>query len=193
VKSKSQAVDRTPRKDGLRVLGASSSYALTEKENVVTLDNVSDSWVGSQADFTVVVPRNTVLALGNFWGGDITCADVAGDIDIKSLNGEIHLKHVGGAACVETTNGEIYAEIQTVQAGKTYSFTSMNGEVRVRVPADAKANVRLRTQNGSILTDFDEKDLITKLEPTVRKNPATPRDAQQLWQKERKLPIGTGA
>jgi len=29
---------------------------------------------------------------------------------------------------------------------------------------DTKANVRLRTQNGAVLTDFDEKALITKTE-----------------------------
>ena len=40
----------------------------------------------------------------------------------------------------------------------------MNGPIVVRVPPAAKANVRLRTQNGKILTDFDDKELATKIE-----------------------------
>ncbi len=181
VKSEAQAPDHQTRKDGLRVLGASSSYSLTEKDNVVTLDNASGSWSGSQADFTITVPRATSVTLANTWGGDITCADLSGDVDIKSLNGEVKLDRLSGATCVETMNGEIHADIQTLAPGKTLSFTSMNGEVRVRVPADTKANIRLRTQNGSILTDFDEKVLITKLETIARKN--SPRSTRTLGKK----------
>jgi hypothetical protein len=47
---------------------------------------------------------------------------------------------------------------------KAVSFTSMNGEIEVHLPADSKANVRFRTQNGSILTDFPEEVLKTKTE-----------------------------
>ncbi len=39
----------------------------------------------------------------------------------------------------------------------------------LRVPDAAKANVRLRTQNGSVLTDFDESVLITKTESTRKR------------------------
>jgi hypothetical protein len=48
--------------------------------------------------------------------------------------------------------------------GKPLSFTSMNGEINIHVPATAKANIRLRTQNGAILTDFDAKALVTRAE-----------------------------
>ena len=65
-------------------------------------------------------------------------------------------------------NGEITATIRELHAGKPLSFTSMNGEVLLRLPADTKANIRLRTQNGSILTDFDDKVLVTKTEAAPR-------------------------
>ncbi len=61
-------------------------------------------------------------------------------------------------------NGEINATVRELVEGKPLSFTSINGEVAVNLPASAKANVRLRTHNGSILTDFDEKVLVTKTE-----------------------------
>lgn len=150
------------RKDGLRVLTSSASYSLTEKDNVVSLSHGSGSWPGSGSDFKLTVPRNTSIVISNALGGDLRIADVSGDLEVKSLNGEVDLKGVSGGALVETMNGEIEVDVKALAEGKALSFTSMNGEVKINLPADAKANVHLRTHNGSILTDFDEKQLVTK-------------------------------
>jgi hypothetical protein len=170
VKSSAKAATKAVRTDGLRVLTAASSYGLTEKHNVVTLDAVSDSFGGKGADFTITVPRNTGLTVQSSWGGDITCTDVAGDLEIKNMSGEVHLDGVRGGVLVETMSGEIRANILELKEGRPLSFTSMNGEVVLRVPGEAKANVRLRTQNGSVLTDFDDTALITKTESAPRTN-----------------------
>ena len=87
---------------------------------------------------------------------------------MKSTNGEIQLDDVGGAALVETMNGEITASFRELREGKPLSFTTMNGAVVIRVPGEAKANVRFRTQNGSVLTDFEETTLQTKTENAPR-------------------------
>src|SRR6185312_7467978 len=44
------------------------------------------------------------------------------------------------------------------------------GAIDLRVPAETKANVRLRNQNGAIFTDFDETALKTKSEETPGSN-----------------------
>jgi hypothetical protein len=152
------------RKDGLRVLTSSSSYSLTEKNNTVTLSYGTEGWPTSGGDFTIVVPRSTAVVITSNFGGDVAIGGVTGNIEVKSLNGEVHLDDIDGAALVETMNGEIHATVHELHDGKPLSFTSMNGEVALHLPADAKANVRLRTHNGSILTDFDEKVLVTKTE-----------------------------
>ncbi|MBI5769276.1 MAG: DUF4097 family beta strand repeat protein [Verrucomicrobia bacterium] len=157
------------RKDGLRVISQSSSYALTEKDNVITLDARSDGWgKGTPTDFRVTVPRATNIIVESSFGGDIACTGLSGDLEIKSMQGEIRLDDVAGGVVVTTTNGEIRANIRELKDGKPLSFTSFNGEVVVRVAPEAKANVRLRTQNGSVLTDFDEKSLVTKTESSPR-------------------------
>jgi hypothetical protein len=169
IKSEAKAVASAPRKDGLRVLTASSSFNLNEKDNVVTLDAGTEGWgKGSSSDFHISVPRSTSVIISNSWGGEISCVDVAGDIEIKNMNGEIKLEGIAGAVLVETMNGEINANVREIREGKPLSFTSMNGEINIRVPTDSKANVRLRSQNGSILTDFDEKALVTKTESAPR-------------------------
>ena len=179
VKSEAKPVTEKPRKDGLRVLTAASSYTLKEKDNVVTLDAVSDGWAGAPSDFRITVPRATIVVVSNSFGGDIHCAGVSGDLEIKCLSGDVRLDDLTGGALVEMMNGEIHATVRELHDGKPLSFTSMNGEVILRVPADAKANIRLRTQNGSILTDFDDKALVTKTEnaprSTSRRTVRTPR------------------
>lgn len=168
VKSEAKAVTKKPRKDGLRVLTAASTFSLVEKDNVVTLDGLSDGWMGAPSDFRLTVPHNTNVVVASSFGGDVTCTGVSGDLEIKNMSGEIRLEDVTGGALVETMNGEIRASIRELHDGKPLSFTSMNGEVVLHVPANAKANVRLRTQNGSILTDFDDTALVTKTETTFR-------------------------
>lgn len=154
-----------PRADGLRVLSESATYSLTEKDNVVTLEAGHDFNFGRHdSSFEITVPRATNVVIKSSLGGEIVVGQVTGDIEIKSLNGEVLLEDVTGGALVETMNGEISARIQSLREGKPISFTSMNGEISLQVPEDAKANVRLRTQNGAILTDFDEKALVTKTE-----------------------------
>ena len=164
VKTEAKPDKRTVRKDGLRVISSASSFALSEKDNVVTLDALSDGWKSNSAAFNVTVPRSTAVVVKSAWGGDVTCTGVAGNVEVNSLNGAIRLEDVGGGVVASTHNGEIRASIRTLREGAPLSFTSMNGEVSLRLPSEAKASVRLRTQNGSVLTDFDETALVTKSE-----------------------------
>lgn len=154
------------RPDGLRRLDSEVTYSATEKNNVITLTFGSDlpGPDPSSASVTLTVPRQTAVMISNSFGGRITVKDTTGDIEVHNMNGEITLDQVSGGALVETMNGEVHATFARVPADKPLSFTSMNGEIEVRIPADTKANVRLRTQNGAIYTDFDEKSLVTKTE-----------------------------
>ncbi len=175
IKSEAQSRSRPARKDGLRVLTEAASFSLSEKDNVITLDAVSDGWMGSPADFHITVPTNTSIAIANSYGGDITCAAITGDVEIKSMNGQVRLEDLAGGTLVETMNGEIKATVRELHDNKPLSFSSMNGEVQLRLASDAKANIRLRTQNGTIATDFDAKALVTQVE-----------SAPSGWQNSRK-------
>ncbi|MEO6569778.1 MAG: DUF4097 family beta strand repeat-containing protein [Opitutaceae bacterium] len=193
VKSDTKPARSTPRKDGLRELGTTSGFSLTEKDNVITLDATGDG-VRTISNLQVTVPRSTSLIISNSWGGDINCADVSGDLEIKNMNGRIKLEGVAGGVLVETMNGEILADVKELHDGKPLSFTSMNGEIAMRIPADAKANVRLRSQNGAILTDFDESALVTKTESFGRSRnsaPSSPKKPRSAGDPEIRTEIQT--
>jgi hypothetical protein len=164
VKSDSDDTAPTPRKDGMRVLSTSSSYVLSEHANVVTLEYGGDNWMGGSADFKITVPASTSVVVANAVHGDFECSNITGDIDVRSTHGDVKLDAVTGGALVETVNGEIRVNVKSVTQGHPLSFTSMNGEVEIRVPADLKAAVRFRTHRGTILSNFDDKILVTKTE-----------------------------
>ena len=149
-----------PRADGMRVIGSSSSFSLSESDNRMVLQSGSDSW-GQSAEFEIVVPHNTNLDIVIRLGGEIEVANISGDVAIKGLNGEIELQDLRGGALVESMNGEIEASFLEVHPDRPLSFTSMNGEIEVTLPADAQANVRFRSQNGTIMTNFPEDQMVT--------------------------------
>lgn len=154
-----------PAKPGaLRRLDNEVNFELTEKDNVVTLSLTGDNpWSAHDAEFRISVPRRMALSLKTGTGGDLVVQGVEGDIEIENMNGEVRLDGVKGAAVISTMNGEVRA-VYAAAPQKPISITSMNGEIDLRVPADTKANVSMRTHNGSILTDFSEDALKTKSE-----------------------------
>jgi DUF4097 and DUF4098 domain-containing protein YvlB len=44
-----------------------------------------------------------------------------------------------------------------VDPSKPMSFSTMNGNIDVTLPENVKANVRMKTDNGEIYSDFDVK------------------------------------
>lgn len=168
-KSKSEV-----RSDGLRVISSSSTFTLEERDNVVVLDYGSDGWA-DDSEFEVTLPRNTHIDVEIGFGGEIKVSEIDGDVVIKNLNGEVDLRNLGGGAIVESANGEISASFTTISADRPLSFSSMNGEISLRLPADAAADVRFRTHNGNILTNFTDEELVTKTTSSSSRH-AAPQD-----------------
>ncbi len=161
VKTKTPA---QPREDGLRVLGdTQAAYSLTANGNNAELNYDKDAW-GGDARFEITVPADTALQIQSNWGGDIAVEDISGDLSIQGMNCDVSLDRISGGTNVEVMNGKVHATYTAIQAGKPVSISSMNGPVVLKVPEDTKANVRFRTHNGAILTDFSETALKTKSE-----------------------------
>jgi hypothetical protein len=150
--------------EGFRRLDEDLTFELVEHNNVATISIAGDNpWIPQGAEFDIQVPRNTNLILRTEAGGDISVSGVEGDIDINSMNGEVSLEDIASSAVVNTMNGEIHASFRKAPV-KPVSLSSMNGEIDLRLPTDTKANVRMRTHNGSVRTNFPEGALVTKTE-----------------------------
>ncbi len=123
----------------------------------------TDSWKYA-VDLTIQVPYASSLELSSTAGGKIVVENVNGEIEINGGNGSVALRNVSGNAVVHTMNGDIEAVLAKVAADKPLSFSNMNGDVDITLPADIKANVRMKSQMGNIYSDFD-----IVLKPTAQK------------------------
>jgi len=106
-------------------------------------------------DLEISVPRRTSLHLSSVNDGNIHVSDVEGELDINNVNGEVTLLNVAGSAVAHALNGELKVTFTRVDPQKAMSFSSLNGDIDVTFPADLKANVSFRTDNGEVLSDFD--------------------------------------
>ena len=139
--------------EGMRLITAAlTGLTVTEDENTVTVQ--TDSWKYA-VDLTIQVPYASSLELSSTAGGKIVVENVSGEIEINAANGSVALRNVSGNAVVHTMNGDIEAALTKVAADKPLSFSNMNGDLDITLPADIKANVKMKSQMGNIYSDFD--------------------------------------
>src|SRR5262249_23733418 len=66
-------------------------------------------------------------------------------------------KNIGGSAVAHALNGHVLVTFNRIDPTKQMAFSSLNGDIDVTFPADLKANVSMRTDNGEVYSDFDVK------------------------------------
>jgi len=143
------------RAEGMKRIPMTSTGLNIEAEN----NNVRVSTDSYQrtVDLTITVPTHTSLSLHSVNDGNIVVSGVDGEFDINNVNGEVDLKNIGGSVVAHALNGHVVASMNRVDPQKPMAFSSLNGDIDVTFPADLKANVSLRTDNGEVYSDFDVK------------------------------------
>ncbi len=85
--------------------------------------------------------------------GDVTLANIDGDVTAETTNGDVNVTSAAGSVRVETTNGDV--DLRDVRGDVTADTT--NGDVDVAVPASPGAAVKADTENGGITVEGDER------------------------------------
>ena len=143
--------DRTV--DGLRRLDfPPRGLTVEEEDNVVTVRMPSNH----SGNLVISVPADTSLKVHSLHG-EISVEGVTGEIDADSLHGAVTLTNVSGNVLAHSLNGAIKATMDRVDSTKPMSFSTLNGNIDVTLPADFKANVKLTADHGEIYSDFDFK------------------------------------
>lgn len=141
--------------NGMRRI-SDNNVGLEIKEEQNEVEVKVNSWM-NKADLNILVPRNFSLHLRTVNDGLVEVKGVQGELDISNVNGPILLHNVSGAAVVNTVNGEIEALFADNLPDAPMSFTNINGEIKIKLPARAKFNVKAKSQLGEVYTDFDMK------------------------------------
>jgi hypothetical protein len=140
--------------DGLKRIGNPNiGLDIEEQNNVVSIGGP----LNGNGILSIQVPFATSLEVKTLNGGNIEVDHVSGEIDANNLNGAITLTNVSGSVLAHSLNGKVVATLDNVTPDKPMSFSTMNGNIDVTLPGGVKANVKMKSDNGDVYSDFDIK------------------------------------
>lgn len=132
----------------------------------VVVDSTSDlvsirtQYTGTDAEhpasveYHIMVPRGANLENVKLINGGLSISGVAGPVKASSVNGPIKVERLSGQADLSTVNGRLEADFQRLSHCRPISLTSVNGPIRLSLPAGARATVNAQNLSGGIETEF---------------------------------------
>jgi DUF4097 and DUF4098 domain-containing protein YvlB len=151
---------------GMQVIKNDSTGLSIEEENNVV--DIRTSSFSKKVDVNVKVPYKSSLKIKCFQAGDIKVENVDGELDVTHHNGPITLNNVSGTVVAHTFNGHLAVSFDRVNLNKPMSFTTFNGDIDVTFPKNAKFNLKMKSDQGEIYSDF-KLDMQSK--PSPEKKP----------------------
>ena len=122
------------------------------------LDNIMKIHVGHSRRPTslfIQAPANCSLNIKTLNDGNVVIEGIQGEIEANNLNGPVTLTRVGGTVVAHSLNGKVLVSMDRVDAGKPMSFSTLNGDIDVTLPADIKATVKMKSDHGEMMSDFE--------------------------------------
>ena len=105
-------------------------------------------------EYTVHVPRRTLLKHINTVNGTLRVKDLDSLGDLHTVNGNIEVYESSGELHARTTNGNVYVELKHPSTAHGTMAETTNGSVLLAIPADSQADLEARCMNGSFTTDL---------------------------------------
>lgn len=88
--------------------------------------------------------------------GDVRVREVAGAIYATSVSGDVSVGEASGGVSAKSTSGNVRVDLLRLEGANTnrLEFTSVSGNVEVKMPGSLGAEVEMSTMSGSLETDF---------------------------------------
>lgn len=140
---------------GMRRIAGGESLDITahEKNNEVT---IGSDMPEKPVMLTIKIPQGaTSVKLSTVNGGNIVANDLSGTLEVTNVNGFINLFNVSGSVVANTVNGKVLVTFKSIDPKAAMAFSTLNGNVDVTFPAGLKANLKIRTDQGQVFSDFD--------------------------------------
>jgi hypothetical protein len=136
-------------------------------------------------DFVLKVPRSIALCLRTVVDGDIRVEGAAGEFDVSNVNGAIEMLDVSGSGRARTINRDVRVVFARNPSAPS-SFATINGNTIIYFKPALAANLRVKTFNGKIYTDFDT-DHLAALAPVAER-----RDGKFIYKSDRGVGLKVG-
>jgi hypothetical protein len=140
--------------NGMKRISVSGGYEVTAKEadNNVTVNTGNPN---KAIDLDLKIPQDVKLQVGTVNDGEVTVENVRGELEVDNVNDRITLSNISGSVVANTVNGDVNVTFKTVDPKAPMAFSTLNGDVNVTLPADTKANLKIKSDNGDVFSDFD--------------------------------------
>ncbi|MFT6872032.1 MAG: hypothetical protein ACJAVN_001037 [Roseivirga sp.] len=173
----SDGITKPERAEGLKALSARGEDNTGMGLNVEQSGNEVIIFQASkrpQGKFTIKVPKSVKVKIehtGNWEGGKIEVYGVTGELEISGRHNSVYLEDVSGPALVNTVYGKVEATFSSLSQAGPSSLVSVYSTVDVTLPANAKADVSIKTPYGEAYSDleieFPKSDGMRKVSSTV--------------------------
>lgn len=137
---------------GAKTLAGGGGLEISERDNRISVE--SDGPPGRVA-VVARVPRRAQLNLSTVNDGEIIVRDIVGDLQLENINGPITATNITGSVIAESVNDPITVGLAGVAAGGATSLSSLNGDITLKLPASARAELHLDSARGEIVSDFE--------------------------------------
>ena len=140
--------------NGMKRISAPKGYEVTAKEadNNITVNTGNPS---KAVDLELKIPQDVKLKVGTVNDGDVVVENVKGELEVNNVNDKIELTNISGSVVANTVNGDVNVTFTAVDPKASMAFSTLNGDVKVTLPADTKANIKAKSDNGDVYSDFD--------------------------------------
>jgi hypothetical protein len=140
--------------NGMKRISTHGSFEVTAKEadNNVTVNTGNPN---KAIDLELKIPQDVKLQIGTVNDGDIEVNNVRGELEVNNVNDKITLNNISGSVVANTVNGDVDVTFKAIDPKAPMAFSTLNGDVNVTLPADTKANLKLKSDNGDVFSDFD--------------------------------------
>lgn len=136
----------------------------------IVTETPNGSWGNYGANYTIHLPRTTLVSRAKSTNGSVTAEDMSGGGSLLSTNGRIQLRRDEGNFDIRTTNGSVeFEDCSGVERAETtngnvdgvlktgaFDAHTTNGSIDVTISKPlANETLRAKTTNGSIKLELD--------------------------------------
>ncbi len=134
------------------IAGAAYTLEAEEDDNHVSIDT---GWGHNKITVIARIPRNANLELSTTNNGEIIVSNITGALELENTNGPITATNIVGSVIAETINATIDISFASIDSSSAMSFSSINGDLNLGLPADAGVQLHLDSTRGEIYSDFE--------------------------------------
>jgi len=128
------------------------SVEVEEADNTISIDT---DWRANKISVLARVPHNANLQLSTVNDGEIIVSNITGKLVLENVNGPITATNITGSVIAESVNQDITVSFAGISADQAMSFTSVNGNLNLGLPANTGAELHIDSAEGEIVSDFE--------------------------------------